>query len=451
MPIKPRILLVDDQESTLQSLVIALRKHNYELHTATNGVTALQKADEVKFDLAVLDIVLPDIDGISLMQQIRTNHPNTKILLITAQANLEQAVHAMQKGASNYLSKPFTPDVLNASIKEALLIGKDKASHSQDIFWGDSKVMLDLKEKILKLAPENISIWLNGETGVGKEVIAKFIHANSKRYRKSFVALNCPAIPENLFESEVFGHKKGSFTGAHQDRIGKFKIANNGTLFFDEILDLHVDNQTKLLRVLQERQFEALGSNKIENMDIRFLAASSLNVNTSIKVGSFRKDLLYRLADITLEIPPLRDRSTDIPKLIERFSSEFESPDLKINFNGSAIELLQSYSWPGNIRELKSVIRRLCILHKNQLITADHISELLPKDMNQSDEKNLGTSNISPTTQKKTELASLVENEKKFIEETIVECKYNMTKAAKRLGIGRTTLYRKIKKYKIAA
>ncbi len=389
------------------------------------------------FSIILLDINLPDGNGKELVTHFKKTLPNSKIIMMSAEKSSAQIIECMKLGAHNYIPKPFKLAEITSAVEECLSKDSQLSSHSSTKFEIKSK-----SEKVLyaysvidKVKDKNINIHIQGESGTGKEIFTKALALKSN---KKVVSVNCPAIPSNLAESELFGHIKGSFTGADSDRTGKFEEANGGILFLDEIADLSLEIQSKILRVLQEREIEKLGSNKKIPLDVQLVSASSKNLKKEIDEGNFRLDLFYRLADIEVELPSLKDRTEDIEYLcsefLKEFSLEFSEPTKTLT--QKALNILKKYTWPGNIRELRSIIRRVAILSDGQVIDEDNIPEHL-------------TQNKTKEARPEVSSRSLAGKEKDLIIEVLSKNNQNMSASAKELGIGRTTLYRKLKKYGI--
>jgi two-component system response regulator PilR (NtrC family) len=374
---KTRILVVDDERSMREMLSILLEREGYEAVEAKNGQEALQLFEESLFDLVISDIQMPGINGIELLARIKKLAPEVPVLMITAFATAEQAVDAIKLGAFHYFTKPFNNDEIRALVRNALekrdlkqeniLLKQD--AHAKDGFCGiigKSPRMRELFTMIQKVAGSLSSVLIMGESGTGKELAARAIHSCSARHSKLFVAVNCGAIPETLIESELFGHKKGAFTGAVADHPGLFEQADGGTLFLDEIGELPLLLQTKLLRVLQEREFRRVGDSFIRKTDVRVLTASNRDLQEQVAAGSFREDLFYRINVVQIVMPPLRDRIEDIPLLVEHFFQKYCDRDhTGATITPAALKQLMNYPFPGNIRELENVVERSLILDRS--------------------------------------------------------------------------------------
>lgn len=384
MPAK--ILLIEDDLSASAAFEKVLRKAGYDVVPAARGEDGLAEAARQSFDLVLTDFKLPGLSGLELISRLRSTHPQLPVIMMTAHGSTETAIQATKLGACEYLLKPFEPDELLdlvASIAEQSQSRTEKVElgvHSAPrAIIGQSRVMQNIYKQIGRVAATPVTVLIRGETGTGKELIARAIHQHSDRANKPFVAVNCAAIPETLLESELFGHERGAFTGAQSQRIGRFEQAQGGTLFLDEIGDLHPNTQSKLLRVLQERQIQRLGGDEIISVDVRVLAATHCDIETAIAGKDFREDLFYRLNGITIQVPPLRDRREDIPDLVNFFirrdtrSLGIETPAIQ----SDAIALLSDQPWPGNVRELENAVRQALLLARPFPIYADHIRKVI--------------------------------------------------------------------------
>ena len=385
-----RILVVDDELSMRQFLEILLRKEGYDVHTADGGEAAMSLLDSVIFDLVVTDVKMPKIDGIKVLEHSKKLNPDAIVIMITAYASMESAIAAMNIGAYDYITKPFQVDEIRHIIRNALekkrlvseniLMRKElKSRYKFDNIIGSSKKMLEIFDLIQRVATGKTSVLISGESGTGKELVARSIHFNSPRKDGPMVTVNCGAIPENLLESELFGHKKGSFTGAISNKIGLFLAADGGTILLDEISELPLNLQVKLLRVLQEKLLRPVGEIKDIPVDVRIISATNKSLEQEVARGNFREDLFYRLNVVNIHIPPLRERPEDIPVLaqhfLEKYSKELEKDVVKIS--EEAMSILEGFYFPGNIRELENIIERCVALEKTTVI----LSETLPEHM----------------------------------------------------------------------
>lgn len=382
-----KVLVVDDDKVLQQSVKQALEFHHFKVEVADNGKEAVNAVYRDKYDLVVMDVNMPEMDGLEALVEIKKHDPSIIVLILTAYSNVSDAVKAVKEGAFNYLEKPITSDNLVALIKRALKARSmvettafsaptlSLGDEGDDKFVGESNSMQKVFDIISKLAKVNTPVLIRGESGTGKELVAKAIHFNGPRKDNKFVAVNCGAISENLIESELFGHEKGAFTGADARKIGKFQYAEGGTLFLDEIGDISPSMQVKLLRVLQEKKFTPVGSNREITVDVRIIAASHKPFEEMIKDGTFREDLFYRLNVLPVYLPPLRDRKSDIPHLVNYYVDYFNNiHNLEVKgLVPEALAHLQEYKWPGNIRELRNTIEHCFIMESSDYITEDAI------------------------------------------------------------------------------
>ena len=384
-----RILIVDDETSMREFLSILLEREGYTPETAENSNSALKLLSQKDYELVISDVNMPGLDGIGLLEKIKADSPDTAVMMITAFSTTEQAVEAMKHGAYNYISKPFKVDeiklLVRNAIEKSLLVRENaqlriqaEAKNSFSGLIGKSRKMISLYEMIEKVAPSSVTVMISGESGTGKELAAKAIHYNSDRRDKPFIAVNCGAIPETLMESELFGHVKGSFTGAISDRPGLFEQANGGTLFLDEIGEVPLLLQSKLLRVLQERELRRVGGGETRKVDVRIITATNRDLESQVSEGTFREDLYYRLNVVEMTMPPLRERPEDIPLLADHFYSKYaRRKSLKKNLlSPEALDFLWGYQFPGNVRELENIIERGVALGAGE-ITLD----LLPQQV----------------------------------------------------------------------
>jgi two-component system NtrC family response regulator len=376
----PFILLVDDDRSLLRVTEFQLQEAGYRVITAGNGPDGLKQLSAQKFDLLITDLNMPGMDGIALVQSARRQWPNLPIIVITAYGSVDNAIRATQSGINDYLTKPFSIEALRFVIDRNMHLQKLRDENQQlkkelydryapENIIGQSSMIKNLLEIVDKAAASGATVLITGESGSGKELIARALHQKSARKNQPFIAINCAAIPENLMESELFGHLRGAFTGAIRDYAGKFELADGGTIFLDEIGDLPVEMQAKLLRVLQEHEIQRVGDARLRRIDVRVLAATNRNLQEILKQGRFREDLYYRLNVLPLHIPPLRQRREDIPILLHHFIRKME-PSRRITLSEKAMEALVNYDWPGNVRELENVVERMAILYPGKRIEA---------------------------------------------------------------------------------
>ncbi len=446
------ILVVDDEISICQSLKAILEDEGYQVLVAGSGEEAIKIVAEEMPQLVLLDIWLPGMDGLETLKAIHAAHPNVLIIMMSGHGTIETAVKATKLGAFDFIEKPLSLDkviilvgnALNvARLEEENILLKQKVSHQFEL-TGNSPLITELKEMINIVAPTNAWILIMGENGTGKELVARSIHHLSRRSHKPIVEVNCAAIPEELIESELFGHEKGAFTGATEKKRGKFDLAHEGTIFLDEVADMSLKAQAKILRILQEKKFERVGGNKVIDMDVRVLAATNKDLEKEMEAGRFRQDLYYRLHVIPLHVPPLRDRREDIPFLTERFLQDFavkEGQQTK-SISSGAMERLMAHDWPGNVRELKNIIERLIILTPSNEINADDIPELSIKfDQNAlTPESSLASDSLRDAR---------LDFERQFIIKKLEEYDGNISKTAEAIGLERSNLHKKLKSLKV--
>lgn len=440
-----KIYVIDDEKPIRQTLKDVLEDEEFIVSTFATGAAALSELDKERPDLILLDVWIGKEDGLEILEKIREIYPAIPVLMISGHGTIEQAVLATKKGALDFLEKPLSLDMVLARINDILNInentdaGLSKVELEFDEIIGKSKAIVEIKRSIAQASRSNSRVFIYGENGTGKELVAQAIYQNSKRKDKPFVEVNCAAIPKELIESELFGHEKGAFTGASEQRIGKFEQANKGTLFLDEICDMSLATQASVLRVLQEQRFSRVGGTGSIDVDVRIIAATNIPPEQAIKEGRFREDLYYRLNVVPMNIPPLRKRPEDIPLLIEHFIKEtIEENQLPPkSFSNQTIELLKYYAWPGNIRELKNVVERLCVLSLDDEITYETAIQHLSDPGNRPLVEGIAV---------KGDLKSAREEfEKNYITAALRQNEKNVSRAAKFLGIERTNLHRKIK------
>jgi DNA-binding NtrC family response regulator len=440
---KVKILVVDDEAIVRESLSDWLKDAGYQVFTAESGPEALKVIEKEMPAIMIADLVMPGMDGIELMKRAKVKQPGIEVIIITAYASIPTAITAIKEGAYDYIEKPFCPE-------RAELLVKKLAEHQELIeenlslrqrledryrfenIITKSPKMQRLIELIKVVGKSNATVLITGESGTGKELVARAIHSQSRRYNKPFIAVSCAALPESLLESELFGHEKGSFTGAYTQKKGKFEFANGGTLFLDEVGEMSANIQVHLLRVLEEKEFTRVGGNEPIKVDVRVISATNKDLRKAIEKQEFREDLYYRLNVVNIELPPLRERKEDIPLLAEHFLNKFAAENRKevTGFSPDAMELLLDYDWSGNVRELENAIERAVILAKDSFITvADLPQENLPLIRLASTGKNLK------------------EVEKNHLLNVLREAGGNYSKAARILGISRMTLYNKAKEY----
>jgi two-component system response regulator AtoC len=443
------ILVVDDEPGVRKGIAQVLSDQGHAVRTAADGKEALALMAEATPNLVLLDVRLPGLDGIELLKIIRQEHPEAGVIMITAYPNIEGAVECIKLGALDYVVKPFRIDDLEAAVKKALETLKEGLAfqplrpeklleHGMDTIIGASPALQQVFAKIRRAAPSDSTVLITGESGTGKELVARAIHNLSPRANEEFVAVDCSALVESLLESELFGHVKGSFTGAHQTKHGLFELANHGTFFFDEITNLSLNIQAKLLRVIQEREFMQVGSQKRIKLDIRIIASCNQDLREAIKAGAFREDLYYRVSVVPIHLPPLRERMGDIPLLAEHFlrkHAQKSNREVK-GFSPRAMKMLSDYSWPGNVRELEHTIERILILEDGEVIQPEHLPSFISQRQAEFQVFSDGE-------------ASLEEVEKRYIQFVLRRTKGKRQDAAKILGINRKTLAHKIEKYNL--
>ncbi|MBN1350186.1 sigma-54-dependent Fis family transcriptional regulator [candidate division KSB1 bacterium] len=443
------ILLVDDQQNPRKALSILLKKNGYNVREAHDGESAFEKMRNHFFDLVITDLKMEPIDGMQLLKEVKNRYSTTEVIVITAYGTIESGVEAMKYGAYDYITKPFNNDEFLLLVKRAL---EKKEAIQQAKHWqrefnnrynfknviGNAPLMHQVLKLVSQVAATESTVLISGESGTGKELIAKAIHANSMRRHKPMITINCGSLPENLMESELFGHVKGAFTGAIRDKKGMFQEADMGTAFLDEVAEIVPQTQVKLLRFLQEGEIRRIGDNHSTKVDVRLIAATNKDLEEEIQKGNFRDDLYYRLNVIPIRLPALRERKEDIPILINHFTQKYAQ---KLNrpvprFSAAALAILEDYHWPGNVRELENFIERIATLTNKNIIELDDLSfnHSNPfRDVIQRRRNNKGQ--------------TLAEMEKSVILETLESCQGNQRKTAQLLGISTTTMWRKLKHY----
>ena len=441
---KMSIMIVDDEMIVRESLYHWFKKYGHVVETASSGHEALEKLEKLPFEVLFVDMKMPEMSGIELLGKVKEEYPDTIIIIITAYGSIDTAVNAMKMGASDYLLKPFKPDQLSLVLEKIAsqrkltaeyqyIKGRLEAITRFDNIIGQSPPMQAIFDLIPEIAQSDSSVLIMGETGTGKELVAKAIHARSPRSKGPFIAINCGAIPETLLESELFGHQKGAFTGAVHARKGFLEVVTGGTLFLDEIGEISPKMQIDLLRVLEDKKVTRIGNRQPIDVDFRLISATRRDLEKDAASGTFREDFFYRINVIALHVAPLRKRKGDIPLLVQHFLNKYSHETTKQvdHVRRDAMELLKRYDWPGNVRELENAIERAVVLSKSRTLGVDDFSFLRPS---------------------RTQLPgprSLQEMEKDHIQQTLEECDWNVTAAAKILEINRVTLHKMIKRHNL--
>ncbi len=442
---KFKILIVDDEAIIRESLRDWLSDVGHQVLTAENGLQALEIIEKEKPGIAFVDLVMPGMDGIELLKRTKEISPSIDVVIITAYGSIPTAINAMREGAYDYIEKPFCPEraelLVDKLVEHQRLIEENISLHQkleeryqfENIIAKSSK-MRQVIEAIKVVAKSNATVLITGESGTGKELIARATHSQSYRKDKPFIAVSCAALPESLLESELFGHEKGAFTGAHAQRKGKFEVANRGSLFMDEIGEMSANIQVHLLRVLEEKEFTRVGGNEPIKVDVRVISATNKDIKKAVANGQFREDLYYRLNVVPIELPPLRERKEDIPLLAQHFLKKFAVENQKeiIGFSPETTDFLLKYEWPGNVRELENAIERAVILTKNSYIEATDLAQ-----------ENLLMAHSAPSGR------SLKEVERERILNVLNETSGNRSETARILGISRATLYNKLREYEL--
>jgi len=437
-----RLLLVEDNRNQREILAGFLTQNGFDVISASDGEAGIRLFKENLVDIVISDFRMPRKNGLEVLQAVRRINPLAAVIIITAFSDVNDAVSVIKEGAMDYILKPINlPELLTkirairSQIKvekeSGVLMDKIPQLNTSTTFIGKSKKIMDILSIVQRVADKSATMLISGESGTGKEIIAEMIHALSPRRDKKLVIVSCAALPDNLLESELFGHLRGSFTGATSDRKGRFEEADGGTIFLDEIGDISPLIQVKLLRVVQNMTFEPVGSSRPKTVDVRIIAATNKNLEDEVSKGNFREDLYYRLNVIPIHLPPLRERKDDIPLLIEHFLTDLKVKD-SISFSAEALLKMVSYDWPGNIRQLQNTVTRLVALSSSDLITIEDLTLAIPEY------EHGGTDD-----------QSLVGREKEHIKKILDDCSGNQVKAAKMLGIHRNTLARKIKEFNL--
>lgn len=452
-----KILVVDDNPDVLKLIADILESNDYEVKTVSNGASAIKELENNDYDMVLTDLMMPDVDGMQVLENAILKIPKTMCIILTGHGTIKSSVEAIKKGAFDYITKPVSPTELLIYVEKALkfknleeeniwLKKELKGKYHYKNIVGTSKVIKKIYDLIEKVSDSDGTVLITGASGTGKELIARSIHYNSQRGDNPLVVINCGAIPETLLESELFGHEKGAFTGAYKKRIGRFEMANGGTIFLDEIGEMSPTLQIKLLRVLQEQQFERVGGTKTLHVDLRFVAATNKNLTTAINMEKFREDLYYRLNVIPIKVPSLKQRRSDIPLLVDFFLKKFQKgkSDKLTGFSQVAMDAILAYDWPGNVRELENVIKRLTILCEGPVVSFDDLPENMQtvSGSRHPDNEVIIDNELSLNE-------AVQDYEKRIILEALEKTNWVKSKAAKLLNINRTTLVAKIKKQNI--
>ncbi len=455
---RARLLIADDEVFIREGLQDALREPGLDLQTAADGREVRRRLRKGAFDVILLDLRMPGVSGMDLLEEIRERHPESNVVILTAHGSVNTAVEAMKKGAFDFVTKPVDLThvrlIVNRALDRVRLVRENRELHDR-LGRGDSDdpfrrivrrsaSMQQATRTVKQVAMSDVPVLLRGETGAGKELIARTIHERSRRREGPFVAVNCGGFTQDLFGSELFGHKRGAFTGAHVDRPGRFAVAEKGTLFLDEVGEIPLKNQVELLRALENREFQPLGDTKVHKADVRVIAATNRHLETAVSEGEFREDLFYRLNVVPIDVPPLRERREDIPLLVETFFDEvcraYDQPRKKAG--KEAVDLFVSYHWPGNVRELRNVIQRLVITCPETIIEPQHLREALGEAAVDQPGPGMGEFTIS--------LGSSIEDvEAELIRQTLQRVTSNRREAAAVLGISVRSLQYKLKQYKL--
>lgn len=459
-----QILVVDDERSMRDFLKILLTKEGHQVATAPNGEEGLEFLQNSRCDLVITDIRMPGMDGLELLEAIKEDSPDLPVIMITAFASPNDAVQAMKHGAFDYISKPFNVDEIKSVVESAIKKGSGESDHDRSIdtfpgIIGQSREMVKIFDMIKRVAPTPANVLIYGESGTGKELVAQAIHTHSHVADNSFIPITCSAIPEELMESELFGHVKGSFTGAISDKRGLFQVADNGTAFLDEIGELTPIIQTKLLRVLQEREIKPVGGNQIQRINVRIIAATNRILEDEIKAGRFREDLFYRLAVVPIRVPPLRERKSDVPLLVNHFLKKYSNLLNKEvrEISSYAMQVLMSYNFPGNVRELENIIERGVALESSNIILPENLTLPGAQPANEHEEPNRlveksGSFQAVTSEEELYELGleKVITNlEKQLIRHALAKTDNSKMRAADLLRISFRSFRYKVKKYGI--
>ncbi len=457
-----RILVVDDEEIVIRSCLRILDGNGYQIETARDGHEALRKVEDNLYDVMILDIMMPNLGGLEVLRRVKEAHPDMDVIMITGLSQIDTAVQAMKLGAFDYIPKPFEPDELRLVLQRALerrrllqenlnLKTEVSSKYRFENIIGSSPPMQAVYRLVAQCAPTNSTVLLTGESGSGKELIARAIHYNSLRRDKPFIPVDCTSLSENLLESELFGHVKGAFTGAVGNKKGMFEIAGSGSLFLDEIGNFSLSIQAKLLRVLQEREFRAVGDTRTQTAHFRLITATNRDLNAMVVAGTFRDDLYYRINIFPLHVPALRERKEDIPALAYHFLKAFSAELGKkvTDISEGAMSALMNYTWPGNVRELENVIQRAAILTTDNVIRHAHLVNIIDQSHRPDDFTVPRTVDQLKRVKKAAREKSVEEIEKQFVLEALKRNEWNVTKSAEDTGMQRPNFQALMKKYTI--
>jgi DNA-binding NtrC family response regulator len=463
MSSKAKVLVIDDEQIVLKSCTRILSAEGYDVQIVQTGAEGLRKLADEKFDVVLTDLKMPDMSGMEVLEKVLESYPDMIVVMITGYSTVQTAVEAMKMGAYDYVPKPFTPEELVEAVGKAL----DKKKQAEESVYlrvkesevrdglhnlmGKSERMQEVYRMIKRVAPTNATVLIYGESGTGKELVARAVHYDSERKRRRFIAADCSTLPPTILESELFGHVRGSFTGATDTRPGLFEIADGGTLFLDEIGNTNLEVQGKLLRVLEEKEFKPVGSSEIRHVDVRFIAATNRDLKAMVTEGNFREDLFYRLNVFPMTVPPLRERREDIPLLACYFLDELSresNKDIK-GFSADAMELLMRYHWPGNVRELKNVIERLVIMSDEDLLGKKHLRGTMEVSGINIQEDVPRTRDELKEAKKRIRQEASEEVEKAFIIQALSRNDWNVTRAAQDTGMQRPNFQALMRKHGI--
>jgi DNA-binding NtrC family response regulator len=460
------ILIADDHKSTCEGLALALEAKGHSTQIALDGESAIEAVRKHFFDLLIVDIRMPKRNGVEVLEEVKAISPETIVIMMTAHGTIDVAVEAMQKGAADFITKPYKLEQIELKVERALqqsrmsmenqyLREELEIRYNLDEVIGESPEMQAVYATVQTVAPTNSTVLILGESGTGKELIARAIHQHSQRNERAFIKVNCAALAEGVLESELFGHEQGAFTNAVRQKPGRFELANGGTLFLDEIADIPLSTQVKLLRVLQEREFERVGGTKTIRVDVRLIAATNRDLLSLTREGEFREDLYYRLNVVPIEIPPLRERREDIPLLVAHFLRKYNAETgKKINeIHPDVMKMLSAYSWPGNVRELENAIERAVVLARGNALTTENLSLGIRFLHHDWDDRSISVPSLifaSATNLKEAKLTEMVEAfEKRLLWDAYLKARKVKAEAAKLLGIKRSTFRYKFDKYKL--